>query len=125
MKRLRTSPILCICGCGKPVKLGSRFISGHNTKTPEYKQALSIRNRSRVVSEVTKAKISKAHKGRKWPKEFGEKVSKAKMGHATPPEAREKMRLAKLGPKSPNWKGGSFIVQPSIIRYLCSAIRVC
>ena len=68
---------LCECGCGGEVKWSkqnkrwNRFIRGHTTK-------------NKKMSQETKAKISKAHKGMKHSEEVKVKMSKSRRGENNP-----------------------------------------
>jgi hypothetical protein len=61
-RKLESEPKLCECGCGEFVKLGNRFINHHNSK---------------VITEETKAKISKGNRGKKRTKEQKRILSEA------------------------------------------------
>lgn len=78
---------LCQCGCGQFVR--NKFVSGHNSRTEEFKKA--VRN-----------KRSERMKQRWKEKEFREKMKRNVLGDRNPskhPEVRKKIRLAKLGMK--------------------------
>ena len=64
---------LCLCGCGKPVKLGNRYISGHNGGM-----------KGKRHSEETKRKIGRANAialaGRKMPKNVARRMALSRIG---------------------------------------------
>lgn len=50
---------LCKCGCGKEVlRERSTYISGHNSRVPEFKQKMSLLYKGKHISEETRRKIS-------------------------------------------------------------------
>jgi len=77
----------------------------------EHKRKIGIASKNRIVSEKTKLKISKSHKGilpwntgKSHPKKVREKISKSLYGRFR-------------GVKSPNWKGGKKIIKGYISVY--------
>jgi len=69
----------CKCGCGQIVKLGNKYINGHNLKTKKY-------------SEKTRKKISKALTGRKLTDEHKKNLRIATKKQWQNSEFREKAR---------------------------------
>jgi len=111
----------CLCGCGQIVKLGKRYIWGHNRKNvvltekekrnmrktakkrwqnPEYRE----KNRGHTgykQSKETKKKISKAMKNKKLSKKHKEKLSKAQKEYfKNNPEELKKFIIS--GQKNPS-----------------------
>lgn len=64
-------------------------------KISENRRGIST-NKGRKLSEETKNKISKAHKGRKKPW----------AGKSITEEGRRRIRIGKIGEKNNNWRGG-------------------
>ena len=83
------------------------------------------------LSQETKDKIGKAHKGkgpgkgkgRPCSSETKEKISKSEKGKIVSIETREKMRLNNLGSKSRFWKGGLSQI-PGYINWLKNRRRI-
>lgn len=63
------------------------------------KEAISKRNKGRVPSAETRAKMSLAGKGKKRSAETRARMSAAKKGHKMPDAVREKLRIANTGKK--------------------------
>ena len=74
---------LCECGCGQEVKLGRRFILGHNRRGKSPSEE-SNRRRSKALKGKSNPKVSLALKGVPKPAGFGEKVSVAQKGVPKP-----------------------------------------
>ncbi len=67
--------------------------------TPEWRKAVSRRQQGHEVSEETREKIRRAHKGAKFSEEHKANMSKARVGYRLLPETREKIRQALTGKK--------------------------
>lgn len=107
----------CLCGCGKEVKQGNRFILGHNS----FKKFLSIETRQKLSdakkgpnngmygktpTEEHRRKIGEANKNREFTVEHRFKLSQARKGKPLRDETKKKISDGKIGSNNPNWKGG-------------------
>jgi len=120
---------LCKCGCGESVKLGNRFIHGHNQKgrigilhpmygikgklnprygmkhTGETKKKISEKTRKNNIgrhhTDETKGKISKTLMGHSHLEETKKKISKVLKNLGKTSEFRERMRNINLGRRLP------------------------
>jgi 5-methylcytosine-specific restriction endonuclease McrA len=113
---------LCACGCGREVKPGRRFITGHNLKTPEMRAKVATRNKrgisaemrtklkarpKPVFTEAYRSKISAALKGRIFTAEHRANIGAKSRGRKHSAETRAKMRAsAHRGPDHHGWTGG-------------------
>lgn len=121
--------LLCECGCGQEVRIGSRFVSGHNSRCRSEETIKKIGkgvskalkgvknpNKARigekngfygkVHSEETKIRLSNKHKGKKLSEETKNKLREVSKGEKSymygvekSLEIRQKLREANLGKK--------------------------
>lgn len=72
--KIKSKPMLCLCGCGGMTKAGNKYICGHNTR------GISPPNKGKHHSEETKQKIREACIGWKHTEEAKKKISEARKG---------------------------------------------
>jgi len=94
---------LCECGCGGRVKLGNKFIHGHNARamSAETKEKMSASRKGKSRSEELKAKMRVVmigkNKGKKISDEQKKSISLANKGKVLTSETKRKISEAKIG----------------------------
>jgi hypothetical protein len=101
----------CLCGCGKPVKKGNRFIHNHHwigrCHSEETKLKTAEMNTGRHHTEKSKQKMSDSSKGKTpWNKgkprseKTKQKISKSHIGKTIPEKVKLKMSISRMKPRS-------------------------
>ncbi len=118
----------CECGCGREVKLGRRYIHGHNRPrighihSDETKQKIRLAmsgannpNFGKPITEEHKRRISKANSGtnnpmfgkrphnfgKQTPEDIRKKLRESHLGYMMPQEQKDKISNANKGKKKP------------------------
>ena len=111
----------CVCGCGVEVKIGCRFVSGHNSRMPNFINGMKGKKHSLKAKENMKK--SHANDAERFADRY-EDTSRRFSGSGNPfygkvhtSETKDKMRKAKLGKpfvcKNPEERGRKISIHHS------------
>lgn len=100
---IRDNISVCKCGCGKPVKTGSRYIRGHSSRgrklTTKHKQNISkslMGHEGVRHTEKTKNKISKKLKGKSLSTEHRKNISIGSKGKRLSKEHKKNISMGRI-----------------------------
>ena len=88
----------CKCGCGQEVKIGNKYILGHNRYrkklSDETRKKIGLANKGKILSDETKLKMSLTQTGKILLDETRKKIGLANKGKIRTKEHKRKMSLA-------------------------------